>query len=111
MTKVVTPPNILTEPPVYLIVNAPVTDIEILSFWLRIEEKDYTIHLYHSEMNYPEWLETVAAEADIILIHKANTTANQLEPILDYVSKIIWFGTEDGYVKAIDYFLDHDRTK
>jgi len=87
------------------VVNAPIADIQMLSRWLQIEEKDYTIHLYHDGMQESNWLKSVANQVDFILVHRPNSSGKSLEPLFDHVSKIIWFGDQEQYNKLIDYFL------
>lgn len=108
MSKVVTPPDIIIEEPVYLIINAPVTDIEIISHWLRIEQKDYTIHLYHEGMQDAKWLKEVASKSNRILIYKPNLSTELLSNIVDYVAKIVWFGPEEKYIRSLDFFIKNE---
>ena len=110
MSKVVTPPDIIAEDLTYLIVNATVDDLKMLSYWLHSEEKDYTIHLYHDGMEDHEWLNSVAKLSKHILVNKTISTANTISPIFDYVSKIVWFGENETHARAINYFLDNART-
>lgn len=109
MSKVVTPPDIVREKPVYLIVNAPIADVEMISRWLQITKKDYTIHLYHDGMQDTKWLGQVGSECDGILVSKTNSNSDTIQPIFSHVAKIIWFGKDESYRTALDYFVEHGR--
>lgn len=108
MSKVITPPDIIIEPPVYLIINAPIEDVQMIGVWLQIEEKNYTIHLYHEGMDNRAWLLEAASISNNILFFKPNLNTDTLQTIINFVAKIIWFGPEEKYARALDFFVHND---
>lgn len=103
MSQVVTPPDIVKEDIVYLVVNAPVWDIEMVVRWLQINNKQYTIHLYHDGMDDPNWLHQAASESELIIVHRKQTA--NLEPILDFITRIRWVGEDQDYPSAAEYLV------
>lgn len=108
MSKVVTPPDIAREGRVYLILNAEVSDIEMVVNWLRINGKEYTIHLYQDGMNDTAWLGSVAAAADQVLVNRTQSSVESIQALFDNVGKIRWFGSGQSYDTAIQYLLQND---
>lgn len=105
MSKVVTPPDIINEPFVLLVVNASIDDIEMVAEWLRYCDKNYTIHLYQDVMGDPAWLAEVAKSAETILVHRTNTKDTNIQVMYDDVAKIKWFGDGQIYATATDYLV------
>ena len=104
MSQIVTPPDLLKEDIVYLVVNAEPWDVEMVAYWLKVTEKDYTIHLYHDSMGDPNWLTQAGSLSELILVQR--TKENQSESIaalLDQVGKIKWFGEDQDYRSAVEY--------
>ena len=110
MSKVVTPPDIVNEDKNFLIVNATIDDLKMLSYWLHSQESNYTLHLYHDGMEDVDWLKNVASISTSILVNKTNSTPETLKPIFDYVGRIVWFGENETHARAINYFLDRAGT-
>jgi len=107
MSKVVTPPDIINEPQVVLIVDAEVSDVEMVAEWLRYCDKTYTIHLYYDAMGMPDWLTEVANSAQIILVHRTNTKDANVQALYDNISKIKWIGHGQNYATATDYLVNN----
>lgn len=105
MSQIVTPPDIIKEDTVYLIVNAPVWDIEMVVRWLQINSKQYTIHLYHDGMDDTEWLHQTAAESELVIVNRKQTA--NLDPILDFASKIRWIGKDQEFPSAAEFLVKH----
>ena len=104
MSKIITPPDQSNEPNSYLIINATVTDIEMVVRWLRVCGKDYTIHLYHDGMHHTQWLSDVAFNCKHIIINRDVTNPEGLIPLYDALGKITWIGQAEEYASAMDYF-------
>ena len=108
MSKIVTPPDVINDGNVYLILNADVSDIEMVVNWLRINHKDYTIHLYQDGMADTAWLTSVAATAQHILVNRSASSAESIHALFDDINKIRWFGSGQPYDTAIQYLLKND---
>ena len=109
MSQLVTPPDIVSEHIVYLVVNAPAWDVEMIVRWLKFNEKKYTIHLYHSGMQDPDWLSKAAAESECVLVHKKDTLSDQqtMDAVLNYTDRIRWFGEDQDCPSAVEYLVKH----
>lgn len=105
MSKVVTPPDIVTEDTVYLVVNAHVSDIEMVVNWLRVKDKQFTIHLYHDGMNDVDWLHSVSTSAAVVLANRTDSARESIDALLDHAEKIKWFGSNQTYTTATDYLV------
>ena len=105
MSKVVTPPDVVNEDCVLLIVNAVPNDIDLVAKWLRFSEKNYTIHLYHDGMDSVSWLKEVANTAQIILVNRNSTQDNSIKAMYDSIAKIKWIGEEQEFATATDYLV------
>jgi hypothetical protein len=105
-SKVITPPDhdMAGE---YLLVNASVADVELVVQWLQIHDKDHTIHLYHDGMAQSEWLGTVAKTVKHCVMDRDRSSTNSIAPMLDHISKIIWYGKDQEYATPIEYFVKH----
>jgi len=107
MSKVVTPPDIVEEAQVYLVINASTDDVERLIYWLKIQERSCTIHLYHEQMEHAQWAMNVAAVCKNIVINRDTATINLMDSLIDNVSKIRWFGQRQEVKTATEYFVKH----
>ena len=105
MSKVVTPPDIVIEDTVYLIVNADVSDIEMVANWLRINDKQFTMHLYHDGMDDLNWLRSVCPLAATVLVNRGSTDRSCIDALLDFNEKIKWFGSNQLHTTATDYLV------
>lgn len=105
MSKVVTPPDVVHEDTVYLVVNAEVSDIEMVVNWLRINDKQFTIHLYHDGMSNLDWLQSVSKSAALVLVNRTVSDRSTIETLLDHNEKIKWFGSNQTYPTATDYLV------
>lgn len=103
MSKVVTPPDIIPEDTVYLIVNAKPVDVEMVVKWLKITNKQYTIHLYHDGMSDLPWLSDTAKVAQTVLVNRSNTDMDTIAVLLDHVTKLTWIGTNQEYATTMDF--------
>jgi hypothetical protein len=103
MSKVVTPPDIIAEDNVYLIVNAKPVDVEMVVKWLKITNKKYTIHIYHDGMSDLPWLLETARVAQTILVNRTNTDMDTIGALLDYIAKLTWTGTNQEYNTVMDF--------
>ena len=98
-----TPPDIISEDNVYLIVNAKPVDVEMVVKWLKITNKQYTIHIYHDGMNDLSWLSETAKVAQTILVNRTNTSMDSIGVLLDYISKLTWTGSNQEYNTVMDF--------
>lgn len=105
MSKVVTPPDVVNEPDVYLILNADISDIEMVVNWLKVKQKNYTIHLYHDGMNDTSWLSSVADAAKCILANRSTSSTESIQALFDNINKIQWFGSGQPFDTATQYLL------
>jgi hypothetical protein len=105
MSKVVTPPDIIIEDTVYLIVNADVSDIEMVANWLRIKDKQFTMHLYHDGMADLDWLRSVGKSASTVLVNRHGSDRSCIDTLLDFNEKIKWFGNNQLHTTATDYLV------
>lgn len=106
MSQIVTPPDVVKEDIVYLIVNAEPWDLEMVVQWLKVNNKEYTIHLYHDGMSEPDWLNRVGSESELVLVQRSKDTAPEtMDALLDHVNKIKWFGEEQEYPSAVEYLV------
>ena len=103
MSKLVTPPDIINEDIVYLLVNPTLTDIEMVTRYLQISNKEFTIHLYYDGMSDVKWLNETASLSSLVLINRADTILESITALLDHVSKIVWIGKDQKYDTAMDY--------
>jgi hypothetical protein len=103
MSKVVTPPDIISEDNVYLIVNAKPVDVEMVVKWLKITNKKYTIHIYHDGMSDLLWLSNTAKVAQTILVNRTNTSLDSIGVLLDHISKLAWTGPDQKYNTVMDF--------
>jgi hypothetical protein len=108
MSQVITPPDVRTNNIVYLVINAELWDVELIVHWLKINNKDYTIHIYHEGMNDLGWLKTVGESCHMILYNK-NRSSNEknLEALSDHIDKIKWFGKDQDYPSAVEYLVKY----
>jgi hypothetical protein len=74
MSQIVTPPDIVIKDTVYLVVNAAAWDVEMITRWLQVNKKSYTIHLYHEGMKDSAWLYRVAANSKLVIINRKQTS-------------------------------------
>jgi hypothetical protein len=105
-SKIITPPD-HDRDGVYVLVNASVADVELVVQWLQIHDKDHTIHLYHDGMDQPEWLEAVVKTVKHCVMDRSRSNANSVAPMLDHISKIVWYGKDQEYATPIEYFVKH----
>lgn len=103
MSKIITPPDIINEDIVYLLVNSTITDLEMVTKFLQISNKEFTIHLYHDGMLDTNWANSVANVSNAVLINRADTSSDTVTTLLDHVSKIVWIGKNQKYDTAMDY--------
>lgn len=103
MSKIVTPPDIIPEDNIFLVVNAVPTDVEMVVKWLKITDKKYTIHLYHDGMSDLDWLADTASVAQTVLVNRTNTSMDSIAVLLDHVSKLTWTGTNQDYATVMDF--------
>jgi hypothetical protein len=107
--QVITPPDISPTPGGYLIVNASQLEVELLARWMLVSVQDYTVYLYHEDMQQADWLLQAADQADTILISSQTTDLSQLHRVLDQRDKIIWFGGSSlKYPSPLAYLVEHD---
>jgi len=106
--QVITPPDLGTLNGGCLIVNATQIEIELLARWMPISVQDYTVYLYHEDMQEVTWLSRVADQVDTILISSRTTDLAPLHSILDQYNKINWFGDDLKYSSPLAYFIKHD---
>lgn len=109
MSKLVTPPNIVNEDIVYLLVNATLQDIEMVTKFLQFSRKDFTIHLYIDNMIDKSWLNSAANISSKLLINRPNTCSESISLLLDYVTKIVWIGKDQEYNTAMDYLFKNEQ--
>lgn len=107
MSQLVTPPDILTEYTVYLVVNSQPWDIEMIMRWLKFSEKKYTIHVYHDAMEDLEWLHRAGKESELIFVNRQQPP--NMEPLLDYTAKVVWFGGGQAYPSAVESMIKNGR--
>lgn len=107
MSQVVTPPDIVNEHTVFLIVNAPTWDVEMVVRWLKMSNKEYTIHLYHDGMDDLTWLRSAGEQSQTILIDRKNSDLKSVDALLDYVGKIKWFGEDQPSPSAVEYLVNN----
>ena len=106
MSKIITPPD-HDLVGVYLLVNAAVDDVELVVKWLQTQDKDYIIHLYHDGMDDPSWLTRVAKTVTHCLMSRTRSNTNSLTPMLDHISKIVWYGPDQEYATPLEYLVKH----
>lgn len=104
-SQLITPPDLVASTSSYLLINAHDVEVELLVRWLKTKDSDYNIHLYHSGMADAVWLSKAATQSQHILISRENSTTNSLDPLLDNISKIVWFGMGQSYASPLEYFL------
>lgn len=102
-SQIVTPPDIIAELPVYLLINAPMSDVDLLIRWLQTVEIDYTIHLYNEDMADEQWLAEVASHVKHILI--SSNTPDSVGTIIANLGKVVWFGSGQLYRSPLEYFI------
>lgn len=110
MSQIVTPPDIVIEHKVYLIVNSTFWDFEMMVYWLKLSQTKYSIHIYNDNMSNTDWLNSVAKQAELILVDKTKSNEQTIRAISNYRTKIVWFGEEQKFVTATAYLTTHDRT-
>ena len=103
MSKIVTPPNVINEDIVYLLVNPPIEDIEMVTKYLQITNKEFTIHLYYDGMSDASWLNETANVSSKVLVNRVNTQMESITVLLDHVNKIVWVGKDQKYNTTMDY--------
>lgn len=103
MSKLITPPNIINEDLVYLLVNPIVNDVEMLTRFLQINSKEFSVHLYFDGMSDTNWLTECARISTTILINKSITNVENIALLLDFMPKVVWFGENQTYSTATDY--------
>ena len=105
MSQVVTPPDKIKKDIVYLLVNITPTDLEMVTRYLRIANKNYTIHLYYDGMSDLDWSKAVGGLAEIILINRNATAPETVDALLDHTAKIRWFGLGQEHSTVTDFLL------
>lgn len=105
MSQIVTPPDIVVEHTVYLLVNTPVWDVEMVVQWLKMTEKKYTMHVYLDGMEDLDWLKQASKAAQTILVTRKDTSAPSLDVLLDRVDAIKWCGEDQTYISTVDYLI------
>lgn len=109
MSKLVTPPDVVNEDIIYLLVNATVSDIEMVTKFLQISRKEFTIHLYFDGMSDNSWLSSTANISSKLLVNRSNTSSESISTLLDHVTKIIWIGKDQKYDTAMDYLFKNEQ--
>lgn len=109
MSTLITPPDQISDRAEYLIVNADITDLEMIIHYLRVNQHDININIYHEGMSDTEWLRSVANNSQKILVNKENTPTETFQ-VLKPLSNTVEFGAEFEYKKAIDYLIAADKT-
>jgi hypothetical protein len=106
--QVITPPDLSPDSGGCLVINASQLEVELLARWLPIAVKDYTVYLYHHDMQEVNWLSQVADRVDTILISSQTTDLAPLHSVLDQYNKINWFGDDLKYQSPVEYFIKND---
>lgn len=69
-SQIITPPDIILTGTSILIINALDDEVENLILYLRTQQEEYDIHLYHAEMfDDKEWAIKVAKRCNHILLN------------------------------------------
>lgn len=100
---IVTPPNSVTDPGSYLLINVTPIDLEMVLRWLQINGNDLIINLYYEAMNDYAWLAETSDQVSYIVVEQS-TDPVTLAQLASNTAKITWIGQDQEYNKAIDYF-------
>lgn len=103
---IVTPPNKITDPGSYLLINVTPVDLEMVLRWLQINGNDLIINLYYEDMNDYAWLAETADLASHVIIEQS-TDPVTLAQLTSNMKKVTWIGQGQLHNKAIDYLVQH----
>jgi hypothetical protein len=76
--------------------------------FLQISNKEFTIHLYYDGMADVDWLNAAANLSRTLLINRKDTSTETITSLLDYVNKIVWVGKDQKYNTAMDYLYKNE---
>lgn len=106
----ITPPDILNnELETFLIVNATEEELNAFSKFLPWARKTYNFYLYNHSMSEPVWFSLTASRSTNILVSRHLTKTSFLEPILDHISKIVWFGKDQTFTSPTEFLAAYER--
>lgn len=109
MSQIITPPDIVNAENSVLLVNVTKNDLEMIIHWLRLAERNITMYIYKSGSADDNWLAKVSESCDKILIERSKTESTDVIKLINKPNKIIWFGDDQEYCMAIEYFIKNDR--
>lgn len=109
--NLITPPNVLdNDQESFLLVNVTDDELTALSKFLPWARNVYNFYLYNNNYSDTPWLSIAAKKSSTILVARKYTTASLLEPMLDHISKIVWFGEQQEYVSPTEFLAKYERT-
>lgn len=106
----ITPPDILDNNlETFLIINATEEELSAFSKFLPWARNTYNFYLYNNNIQDSFWLEVAAKKAIKIIAARHITSSSLLEPILDYISKIVWFGEKQTFTSPTEFLAAYER--
>ena len=109
-SQLITPPDKVFETPSYLIINAVDADVESLVVYIKANDNNYNIHLWHVEMNDEPWVLKVIDNVDTILLNSKFISAIK-DPVQgalqQHLDKIYTYGSDQSdFIDLVDHFAN-----
>ena len=114
VSNIITPPDFVYNANANVIVIDPSdSDVESIAYYLKSTPLRVNLYIYNSmESNEPEWLETVIARSDALLINTADSSISQRKDKLAVDKKAYHYGAKrflmsmDRHLESpIEYFI------
>jgi len=103
MSRVITYPSVVDQSPnTIVVIDATVEEIENIVLFCQSSSKDYDIYLYRNDIDDLQWLNSVASNADYILINQTSGV------IINNTSQISQFGSDQQLNTPLAYFQQVD---
>jgi hypothetical protein len=114
----ITPPDLAPEAlPSVLLIDADWTDIEAIALWYKngTLETCYNVFLYQDSMWEPDWLNSVADYADVIIVNTEDSAITNSK--MKYINRdSTWYygpvkfkGSNRQLETPLDWFVNHAR--
>ena len=86
-----------------VLIDASVDDVENVSLFCQVSNKDHDIYLYKQDVNDLVWLSSITNAADCVLIAEDSTVS------IDNVGQIQQYGKNQRLNTPLAYFQEVDK--
>jgi hypothetical protein len=104
-SRIITYPSIVEKQSnnTVVLIDASVDDVENISLFCQVSNKDHDIYLYKQDVNDLIWLSSITNAADCVLIAEDSTV------LIDNVGQIQQYGKNQRLNTPLAYFQEVDK--